>query len=332
MVNHVYIHIPFCIRKCNYCSFVSGFSPKYTSLLSPFDIEVILNNFNISKNCEITLEVNPETVEYNKFKQFRALGINRISLGVQTFNDSLLKLLGRLHTQFDIISSLDIIHDAGFDNVSIDFLYGIPNQNEKLLEFDIKKALNLDVTHISTYGLKIEKNSFFYTHPPKNLPDDDIQANMFTLICKLLRNNNFEHYEISNFSKSGFNSRHNLCYWRNENYYGFGVNASGYENNIRYKNVSDIKKYMENPILRDEEIILTNNQISEDEIMLALRLKDGIDIEKFNDKFKIDFLKKYKPVIEKYCRLNLMKLDNNHLKLTEEGILLSNEILCEFIS
>lgn len=361
MIKHAYIHIPFCIRKCNYCSFVSGkniqdkepylqalieeIQARYNkdklktlyigggtpSLLNPKDIEALIELFNFEENPEITIEINPETITKEKADGFSSSGVNRTSLGVQTFNNNILKLIGRKHTENDIINAVDTIKSSNINNISIDLIYGLPTQTLEMFDDDINKALLLDVQHLSSYGLKIEEGSYFYTHNPDNLPDDEIQAEMFLHLCKVLKTNNFEHYEISNFSKTGFNSKHNSAYWKNKNYYGFGLNASGYEKNIRYKNTSIFEEYIKNPLIREEETILTTQEIKEEEIFLALRLKEGLDIAKFNQKYKIDFEQTYKTIIEKYSNLEMLKIENSHCKLTEKGILLSNDIMSEFI-
>lgn len=353
MIKHVYIHIPFCIRKCFYCSFISGFdinqknvyinsllkeirtnykSEKLKtvyfgggtpSLLKTKDIEKILNCLNIENTAEITLEVNPETVTKQKFSDLYSLGINRISLGVQTFNNNILKQIGRIHTEKCIYKAVDTIKNAGFDNISIDLIYGLPSQTQDSFKEDLHKAISLDIKHISTYGLKIEENSYFYTNTPENIPDDEFQAESFLYLCNFLKENNFKHYEISNFARKGYESKHNLCYWKNQNYYGFGLNASGYEGNTRYKNTSDFQEYIHNPLKREEEIILNAEQKKEEEIILALRLEEGININKIP--------LKHNKTVEKYKQLGLLKTENNHLKLTKQGILISNEIMSEFI-
>lgn len=359
MIEHAYIHIPFCLRKCRYCSFVSGkdIKDKYLyidalireiklrykkdllktiyfgggtpSLLEADELFKILSEFNFNESSEITLEVNPETARYDKLSKLKEIGFNRVSLGVQTFNNNILKAIGRNHDEQTIYTAIDNIKKAGFKNISIDFIYGLINQTIELFKQDLEKALKLDIQHISSYGLKIEEGSYFYLHPPVNIPDDDMQAKMYLMMCKILKESGFEHYEISNFAKKGFSSNHNCAYWKNKNYYGFGLNASGYENNIRYKNTSDMEQYIYNPIIHEEEETLTLQETMENEIFLALRLKEGININLLNKKFNIDFEKRYKGIIEKYSQL--LVIENNTCKLTEEGILLSNNIMSEFI-
>lgn len=361
MIEHAYIHIPFCIRKCNYCSFVSGFDISYKdeyikslifeiknkyrgdklktlyigggtpSLLEPFDINKILSCFNYDERPEITLEVNPETVDKSKFNEIYKIGINRISLGIQTFNNDILKIIGRKHGKKDILSSYEVIKDTGFSNISIDLIYGLPNQTSDDFVSDINQALKLKPQHISSYGLKIEEGSYFCNNLPENLPDEDMQAQMYIKLYQILKNNGYEHYEISNFALKGFQSRHNLSYWLNKNYYGFGLNASGYEGNIRYKNTSNFNDYIKNPLLSEEKNILTEKETMENEIFLALRLSQGVNIKNIEKKYGILFKEKYKNIIEKYTKLNLMKAEKNSISLTEQGFLLSNEIMSDFM-
>ena len=361
MVTHAYIHIPFCIRKCHYCSVISGFNierkseyisaliaeikTKYKneilktiyfgggtpSLLEVEDLKRILSCFNYNKNSEITIEINPETVTKEKLGDIKNIGFNRISLGVQTFDNKLLNSIGRKHNEEKIYEAIEIIKNTGFKNISIDLIYGLPNQTLDGFVEDIKNAINLNIQHISSYGLKIEDESFFGKNPPPNLPDDEQQALMYGKLCKILKEKDFEHYEISNFAKKGYKSNHNCAYWENKNYYGFGLNASGYEGNIRYKNTSDFENYLKNPLQREEEELLSIQETMENEIFLALRLKKGINISDLNQKYNIDFEKKYEKIINKYAKTNHLKIENNHCKLTEEGILLSNEIMSEFL-
>lgn len=359
MIKHAYIHIPFCIRKCRYCSFISGFNikrkneylnalfseitKKYNneelstiyfgggtpSLLEIEDLNNILSYFKFNDKTEITIEINPETADLEKLINLRENGFNRISLGVQTFNNEILKLIGRNHSEEIIYNSINNIKKAGFENFSIDLIYGLPTQTIENFKTDLNKAIQTECKNISSYGLKIEENSYFGKNTPTNLPNEDMQAEMFLLMCNILKENNFEHYEISNFAKKGFYSNHNCAYWKNKNYYGFGLNASGYEKNIRYKNISNFNEYIKNPLLLEEEEILTEKETMENEIFLALRLKSGVNIEEINKKYNINFEKKYSLIIEKYKDYLVIK--NNHCKLTEKGILISNDIMSEFI-
>ena len=360
MTENAYIHIPFCKRKCRYCAFISGLNIEYKeqylqalekeikteyqneelktlyigggtpSLLDTEDIQKIISFFNFAPDVEITLEVNPETIELNKFKKIRDIGVNRISMGVQTFNNTILETIGRLHNEKTIYKAVKIIKNSGFKNINTDIIYGLPTQTMKNLEQDVKKLLELEIQHISAYGLKIEDGTYFALNLPENLPDDELQAEMYLYLCDILAKNGYNHYEISNFSKEGYESKHNTVYWLNKNYYGFGLNASGFIGNIRYKNSSLIDDYIENPLGYEEKVCLSEMENIENEIFLALRLKKGLNITEFNKKYNIDFESKYKNVIKKYEKF--INYNGENISLTKEGILISNEIMSEFIS
>ncbi len=359
MTKNVYIHIPFCKSKCRYCSFISYpelelkkqyikalkdeikffykgeklntlyFGGGTPSLLTPD--EFLISLFNITTETEITAELNPEKITLEYLKSLKKIGINRLSFGCQTFNDKILKLIGRRHSAQDVENSLKYAIEAGFENISLDFIYGLPEQSIKDFENDLKLAVNSDIKHISLYGLKIDENCYFAQHPPENLPDDDLQAEMYMKAIEILTENNFVHYEISNFAKKGFESKHNLNYWNNNTYYGFGVSAHGYENGIRYYNTSDLKEYINNPLVHKYTHKLTIQEQLEEEIFLGFRKMEGINIEKINKKFNIDFLKKYAHVINKYISYKYLKETNDGFALTANGILISNIILSEFL-
>lgn len=350
MIKNTYIHIPFCKSKCKYCVFTSFVNSKDTdkyfnaletqitnsykgeklktlyfgggtpSLISPEKINKIINKFSYEENAEITLECNPEdTYIYD---------VNRISIGCQTFNDDILKIIGRRHNGVDVIKSVKRFQNAGINNISIDFIYGLPNQTENMFYDDLKQAIDLGVTHISLYGLKIEQGSYFYKFTPDNLPDIDFQADMYLKANEILTSNGFKHYEISNYAKDGFESKHNLTYWDNKEYYGFGCGASGYENNIRYTNTSNIKKYLNNPDLKEYEEEISPDMKLEEEIILGFRKADGIDTKKIHEKYSVDFDDKYSKILDKYKDYFIKTKSGYALNLN--GMLISNEILSEF--
>jgi len=359
MPKNAYIHIPFCKSKCNYCTFVSFdsleikkqyleslsvqikseykqerlntlyFGGGTPSLLSIDEISSVIKLFNFADNPEITVEVNPDSVDKKYLSDLRKIGVNRLSIGTQTFDDKVLKLIGRRHNSEQVFSALNFAIEAGFDNISLDFIYGLPTQKMDDFETDLLKAVALPIQHISLYGLKIEEGCHFYKKMPKSLPDLDLQADMYLKAIEVLKNAGFEHYEVSNFSRSGFNSKHNLNYWDNNSYYGFGCAASGYDEGIRYQMEPDLLKYISNPISRDFEQELTQGEILEEEIFLGLRKLSGINVDKINTKFGINFNEKYAKIIEKYSRY--FKKNTNMLAFNDEGILISNEILQEFI-
>lgn len=371
MVKSAYIHIPFCKSKCHYCSFISFdklelkkdylknleqeintyyngeilntlyFGGGTPSILEVDDFSKLIAHFNISKDTEITTELNPDG-HYDKDKTSQGLtfdylrrlfdiGINRISLGAQTFDDNLLKQINRRHDSKQIIQAVENAKKSGFKNISLDFIYGLPNQSAGMFFDDLQKAIKLGVQHISLYGLSIEEGCYFYNHRPQNLPDDDEQADMYIGAIELLTSNGFEHYEISNFSLPDYNSKHNLNYWNNEEYYGFGVAAHGYTNDIRYGNKETIEDYIQNPIEHKFEKFETQKDKLEEEIFLGLRKMNGIDIQKINNKFNIDFEDKYLDILKKYEGLNLLKKTEKGYSLTPNGVLVSNTILSEFL-
>jgi len=359
MAKNVYIHIPFCKSKCKYCSFVSFSDVQFKndflealkkeikyyykgeklntlyfgggtpSLLSVEDFKELLGLFNIDKNTEITAELNPENLTFEYLEDLHNTGINRLSIGAQTFNDEILKTIGRRHNSADTEKTVQQAKKVGFNNISLDFIYGLPNQTIKDFENDLLKAISMEIQHISLYGLKIDEGCYFFENMPDNLPDADIQADMYLKAIEIL--SEFEHYEISNFSLSGYYSKHNLNYWDNNYYYGFGVAAHGYINNVRYSNTDDLHNYIKNPLVHIQETSLSIEEQLEEEIFLGFRKMNGINIENINKKFNIDFDEKYSDIINKYSDKYILKTPTGY-KLSIEGILISNEILSEFIN
>lgn len=362
MVKSAYVHIPFCKRKCNYCSFVSFedisvqdlyienlvceinhfyrgeildtlyFGGGTPSLLSVENLKKITNAFNFNENTEVTIEANPDSASSDFLKAATDCGINRLSLGVQSFDDKILKSIGRLHNSAQAFKTYDEARKSGFENISLDFIYGLPNQSLKNYENTLKKAVELAPEHISLYGLKIEEGSKFAKKKPANLADEDLQAEMFLLSIEKLKG--YLHYEFSNYSKKetkDFSSKHNLNYWNNEEYYGFGVSAHGYVDGVRYSNFNTLSQYLQNPFQQEDSVILTNEEKLQEEIFLGFRKCEGIDVEKINRKYSINFSKVYKKVLDKYLESkHLLKTEKGY-KLSSDGILLSNNILCDFL-
>lgn len=359
MIKNAYIHIPFCKSKCNYCSFISfeqiGLIEEYLkalekeithyykgeklntlyigggtpSLLNVNQITKILNLFKFENNAEVTIELNPNDIDQKYLDELSKTKINRLSFGVQSFNDELLKIIGRRHSSKEAVDVINSANNAGFANISIDLIYGLPNQTYKAFKNDVEFALKLPITHISFYGLKIEKGCKFYSNMPNNLPDLDMQADMYEFICETLPKNGFEHYEISNFSKKDCNSKHNLNYWDNNSYYGFGVGAHGFDGENRYSNKSTIKTYLDNPIEHEDCYKLTPEEHLEEEIFLGFRKGSGINTNKIKQKFGFDFDTKFKNILDKY-KDYLIKTDNGYAFNTN-GFLISDVILSEFM-
>lgn len=385
MIKNAYIHIPFCRSKCNYCSFVSFdrlelktaylkalenqidaeykgeklntlyFGGGTPSLLSVEEFKRLLGLFSLENNAEITVEVNPDSIDFEYLQELKSLGINRLSIGSQTFDDKVLKLIGRRHNSEQIKSALNCARKAGFDNISLDLIYGLPAQDLKDFEEDLKVAVDLQPEHISLYGLKIEEGCYFHKRQPDGLPDLDMQADMYLKAVEFLKNSGFEHYEISNFARKSYESKHNLNYWNNKTYYGFGCSASGYifypsprplpqgarvESGfcpsslqgqfIRYTNQLDLGKYIQNPFKKISEQKLTKQEVLEEAIFLGLRKIAGINIEEINKKFNINFEEKYFEILKKYSDF-FTKTEKGYA-LNLQGILISNDILSEFIS
>ena len=359
MVTSAYIHIPFCLSKCRYCSFVSFdtlakktgylysllkeidyyyqgetlktlyFGGGTPSLMTVDELNKILKKFNYDESTEITIEVNPDSVDKEYLKGLKEIGFNRLSIGSQTFDDKLLTDIGRRHNAQQIFDTIESARQAGFENISVDLIYGLPNQTLDMLKNDLEIVKTLDITHVSLYGLKIDEGCYFYNHYPKNVPDDDTQADMYLEIIKTL--NEFQHYEISNFAKQGYESKHNLNYWREGEYYGFGVSAHGFIDGVRYSNYQTLEQYMDNPVSHEFGKFLTEQEKLEESIFLGFRIAEGVDEQEINQKFGINFSEKYKNTLEKYISTgHLIKTDKGY-RLSDEGFLISNLILSEFI-
>ena len=372
----IYVHIPFCIRKCNYCDFpsysnmdnifsqytnalckeIEFVSEKYKnglvdtiffgggtpSVLSAKDISRICNTiqkkFRISNNAEISIEVNPGTITKEKLETYRALNINRISIGVQSANDRILNFMGRIHTRQMIEQSLELIKECGFKNINADIIFGVPNQTMVDLQNTIEFVLNKEVTHISCYSLKVEENTPWYELQKRGeLPqvDDGLEREMYYWIVSRLKNSSFEHYEISNFAKPGFKCIHNIKYWTDKPYLGFGSAAHSYINNTRYSNVENPVEYIsavnanKSPI-QGTDIIDDVERLSEI-FILGLRLIEGVNLEALEHVFGRKSLKKYDEKIEMLVNKDFLCIENGNLKLTKLGLDFANLVWVEFI-
>ena len=362
----LYLHIPFCKQKCNYCAFISftninDFENLYIdslikeihyfkstqnlktiyigggtpNLLSIKNIKKIFSelqkNFHIEQNAEITMEFNPKISDLQYFKEIKSIGINRISLGAQSFNNKTLKILNRIHDKDDTLNTIKNIELAGFTNYSLDLIYGIFEQTITDIQEDLNIIKNINPPHISTYGLKIEKGTPFEKYNLENLPDEDLNADMYTLISKDLTEAGYTHYEISNFAKENLQSQHNLTYWHANEYLGLGVAAHGYINNTRYKNTENLQEYLNNPFKKE---ITSHNNLQEhfeEYIMLGLRLKEGINLDLIKEKFNIDLLKTKGNKIQNIISMGYGNLQNNYFNLTTKGFLISNYLINELL-
>lgn len=366
----IYIHIPFCIKKCGYCDFVSfenheKYFDEYTNTLinqiAQFDkksdyivdtiflgggtpsylyanltekiFNAIYKNYNISEECEITTELNPKTISIEKANIYKSLGINRISIGLQAKQDILLKTLGRVHCLNDFINSYEIIEKAGFSNINVDIMTALPYQTENNLYETLDFVVGLNPTHISTYSLIIEENTPFYSLYSNNkniFPSEEIDRKMYHNTVSFLNKKGYLQYEISNFSKKGYECRHNKKYWECKEYLGFGLNASGYINNTRYTITSDLYDYLKNPNSFEKEYIDKKTAMGEF-MFLGLRMNKGISKNTFKEKFKISIFEAYPNIIEKFVTAGFMKNEKDRILLTPKGFDISNSIFCEFV-
>lgn len=356
-----YIHIPFCSTICTYCDFCKMYyNKKLVNLyLDALDKEIdkrykneildtiyvgggtpscldydelnkllkILNKLKVSKNLEYTFEANVETLTLDKIILLKQYGVNRISIGIQTIKKDNVKFLGRNHTKKMIIDKIKIIKENGFNNINVDLMYAIPGESLNDLKNDLSFIVSLDVTHISTYSLIIEPHTMIYINGIKNI-DEDLDCDMYRYICEYLKENGYNHYEISNFSKLSFESKHNLTYWNNLEYYGFGLGASGYIGNTRYDNTRNLKEYLSgNYVLNSEDLDL--NTKLENEFILGLRKIKGINKKDFYNKFGIEI--NSLQIIKKLLIGGKLEDDGSNIFIKDKYIYTSNFILTEFI-
>ena len=359
-IRSLYVHLPFCKRKCNYCDFVSyankedlidkyvvsiineinnsdfGFRVSDLStiffgggtptLLQPKHFEKILATGNCLLATEISVEANPGTADKAKLKDLRQLGINRLSIGAQTFNGVHLKTLGRIHNAKEIFRIYDNARSVGFENINLDLIFALPNQTLAEWQQDIKTALSMGPEHLSTYNLQIEEGTLF-AKKYKNL-EQEVELEMFEYSIGALTDNGFKHYEISNFAKPGFECKHNIVYWKNENYLGVGAAAHSHVNGQRWANPDTIEKYL---LMEPEAKRLGSNasrnrdvksQVPSETIFMGLRLLDGIPSEKFSG---------FEKELTELIGSGLLMRENSHIKLTRQGLYLANEVFEKFV-
>ena len=366
-----YVHIPFCTQICYYCDFskvfiknqpvdsylehllqefhsydiqklrtlyIGGGTP---TALSASQLEVLLEgltkNLDLSMLEELTIEANPGDLDADKIAVLQNSAVNRVSLGVQTFDDKMLKKIGRSHLEKDIYENIDRLKLAGFDNISIDLIYALPSQTMEQVKDNVAKAIALDIPHMSLYSLILENHTVFMNRMRRGklpLPKEEVEAEMFEYIIAELERAGFEHYEISNFSKSGFESRHNLMYWDNAEYYGIGAGASGYVNGVRYKNHGPIRHYLNaveagNARINEEHLSLREQM--EEEMFLGLRKKSGVSMTRFEEKFGTSFQELYGQVVRDLCQQRLLQVEGQQIRMTKKGLFLGDTVAERFI-
>ncbi|OLS41632.1 radical SAM family heme chaperone HemW [Bacillus sp. MRMR6] len=376
MIHAAYLHIPFCEHICHYCDFnkvflknqpvdeyllalekemvltlqkdptnqletifVGGGTP--TSLneqqLGRF-CESINKHLPMSEDVEFTFEANPGDLTKEKLQILKDAGVNRLSLGVQTFNDELLKSIGRSHRAKDVYKTIELAKAIGFNNLSIDLIFSLPTQTINDFQESLSEAFKLDIQHYSAYSLIIEPKTVFYNLMQKGklpTPGEDVEATMYEMLMEEMDKHDFHQYEISNFSKPGYESKHNLTYWKNEYYYGFGAGAHSYVNGWRRSNAGPLKKYIEQieygklPIFQENEVSITEQM--EEEMFLGLRKTDGVLISHFLKKFGKDPLELFKNELEELVRKKWIEIEDGKIFLTKKGRLLGNEVFQTFI-
>ena len=366
-----YVHIPFCTQICYYCDFskvfiknqpvdsylehlleefqsydikklrtlyIGGGTP---TALSASQLEVLLKglteNLDLSVLEELTIEANPGDLDADKIAVLKNSAVNRVSLGVQTFDDKMLKKIGRSHLEKDIYENIDRLKLAGFDNISIDLIYALPGQTMEQVKENVAKAIGLDIPHMSLYSLILENHTVFMNRMRRGklpLPKEELEAEMFEYIIAELERVGFEHYEISNFSKPGFESRHNLMYWDNAEYYGIGAGASGYVDGVRYKNHGPIRHYLsavEEGNARITEEHLSQKEQMEEEMFLGLRKKSGVSMARFEEKFGRSFDGLYGEIVKDLVQQGLMQIDGDRVRMTKRGLFLGDTVAERFI-
>ncbi|WP_223591304.1 radical SAM family heme chaperone HemW [Neobacillus bataviensis] len=376
MIKAAYLHIPFCEHICHYCDFNKVFlkgqpvdeyiqaldremeltlqkypTDELQSIFVGGGTPTSLNEQQLQRFCEsinerlpkstdleFSFEANPGDLSKEKLQILKDAGVNRISLGVQTFNEELLKKIGRVHRAKDVYQSVENAKSVGFENISIDLIFSLPTQTIADFKESLTEAFTLDITHYSAYSLIIEPKTVFYNLLKKGslpTPGEDAEAAMYELLMEEMEKHGFSQYEISNFSKPGYESRHNLTYWNNEQYYGFGAGAHSYLNGLRRSNVGPLKRYMD-LITKGEMPILEENQVSiseqmEEEMFLGLRKTAGISISHFTGKFDRNPLKIFKHQLEELVSKNWIEVSDDHIYLTKKGRLLGNEVFQTFL-
>jgi oxygen-independent coproporphyrinogen-3 oxidase len=371
----LYVHIPFCSSRCSYCDFATGlyqseladryvraviqeieatryaghavdtiyFGGGTPSLLVSRQLERILNtlhdHFEIAKNAEITLEINPGSATLEKLREFRHLGINRASFGAQTFDDAELAKLGRSHTAADALRTFDDLRTCGFSNVSFDLIAGLPGQTLDRWQRNIEQALALSPEHLSFYLLEVHSGTPLAEHIRRGLqpvPDDDLAGVMYEWMLERATKAGYEHYEISNLCRTGFHSQHNIKYWTAAPYYGFGCSAHSYDGGSRrWSNQRDVLKYVEmiesstSPVVDEQQ--LSNTDVRAEAVFLGMRLMQGIDLRRYRESYGVDLRDEHAEDLDRFCKAGLLEFDGDLVRLTRTGALLSNEVFAAFV-
>ena len=361
-IKSLYIHIPFCNKICDYCDFVKlqyfrNFAVSYLDALkeelasynigqlktiyvgggtpTALDDDLFLKLLQIIDPykegiIEYTFEANPESLSLNKIKMLKEHGVNRISIGVQTTDDKILKAVNRDHTFRQVQEAIHNLKEVGIDNINVDLILGLPHASKKILEKDLKNVLSLDVKHISCYGLTVNPHTALFNRGYQE-PQSDVLRDFYDVVEQTLKKENFVHYEVSNWAKLGFESKHNLTYWRNEEYYGVGLGASGYIGETRYKNTINLSQYLKRAFVFEKENVSSRDKLVY-QIMLTLRTLEGLDLDLIKNEYNIDLFKEKQNEIDKLINQKLLVRQNKRLIPTYEGMMILDQLILELIS
>ncbi len=381
----IYIHIPFCKQKCYYCDFVSfsnkeGYIEKYVETVKREIDSYDSSNYNIttiyigggtpsripsekiqeilekikqkiSKNqtrwedIEITIELNPGTVDEEKIKKYKEIGINRLSIGLQSTNNKLLKEIGRIHTFEDFKKTYNLVKKVGFENINVDLMIGLPNQTISDVKDSLNEIIKLNPTHVSVYSLIVEENTKMeklINNKELQLPDEELERQMYWYVKNTLELNGYNHYEISNFAKKGKESKHNLNCWEQKEYIGLGLAAYSYLNGVRYGNTSNIEEYinvqdfynrseLEESGIRIVDEVQSLEDKRKEYMLLGLRKIEGVSIQKFKEKFVENPIFLFRKELEKLVNEKLITIDGDSIRLTNKGLDLANIVWEEFV-
>jgi len=371
----IYVHIPFCKRKCYYCDFISysnkdskieeyiqavkkeiawqkikseittiyigGGTPSYIGSKYIKEILEEIQNKNVSENAEITIEVNPGTVTMEKLTDYKQAGINRLSIGLQTSKDELLKQIGRIHNFEQFLETYKMARKVGFKNINVDLMLGLPNQRISDLKETLEKIIELQPEHISVYSLIVEDGTPIANkieNGELELPEEDIERNMYWYVKNTLELNGYYHYEISNFAKKGYESKHNMNCWKQKEYIGIGAAAHSYRDITRYSNTENLGEYIRNIQKENFERNRIIHEIQKEEdtkkeyMILGLRQIEGVQISKFKEKFVDNPIYLFRKELNKLSEQNLISIDDDNIKLTNKGIDLANLVWEEFVN
>lgn len=365
----LYVHLPFCLKKCSYCDFVSypdafGLEEDYVNALlsefasfrgekidtvyfgggTPTSLETehltklldgVFSAFSVAQGAEVTIECNPKTADFAKFRALKSHGANRLSVGVQSFDDTCLKIIGRVHSADDAVRCLEDAARAGFLNISVDLMFGLPGQSLKTVQKSVLTAAAMQtVRHVSCYGLILEENTPLWEQVQAGaltLPDEDTEFEMYCEIKNMLCASGFHQYEISNFARDGYESRHNLKYWNCEEYIGCGAAAHSYFEGARFCHSAGLLDYIKNPCAREDVTVLSKAEQMSEFLILGLRKTAGVSKKEFCARFGETIDACYQKAIEKFTKTGLLESTGDTLRLSEKGVYVSNTVLCEFV-